>query len=55
MKWLTAPFVVIGLAAAAAVFFWRRKSSTSHWAQAKDKATSAASDAAKHVKTAVGS
>jgi cell shape-determining protein MreC len=55
MKWLIAPFALIGLAAAAAVFFWRKKSRSSYWGQAKDKATSAVSNAADQVKSAVSS
>ena len=55
MKWLIAPLALIGLGAAAAVFFWRRKSTSSYWGQAKDKATSAVSGAAGQVKSAVSS
>jgi cell shape-determining protein MreC len=55
MKWLIAPFTLIGLAAVAGVFFRRKKSTSSYWGQAKDKATSAVSGAADQVKSAVSS
>jgi len=53
MKWLIALLALIGLGAAA--IFRRRRSTSSYWGQAKDKATSAVSGAADQVKSAVSS